>query len=310
MELDLTDAASVRSLWGRLPCPVGALIFGVRLSLVWGETHLELARHLELLVRGAAAAGVTAVLHVSSVAVADHVKDQLMLKEEDPLPPIETYQGPYDRFKRVSEELLTAVCGELGLPVVHLRIGGIFSNGPNCIQCGALAMQSVLGCYSPTKIDFNSSKNVCAAIGLLLGRLREQGERGGRGRRKVVGGGLHPVYYYTRATAVPVPYGELLACYRQAHGIWYGVWLPVWLCNGFIAGFRWLAWLASWVATVNLLVSLDYLLTVGVTTHTFDNTRFRADFPEIAEHEESILAAFERRHRAASGPTAPAGASR
>ena len=46
--------------------------------------------------------------------------------------------------------------------------------------------------------------------------------------------------------------------------------------------------------SLTLINSLDYLLKVSGTTHTFDNTLFRGDFPGIAAREETILGAFVR----------------
>ena len=83
VELDMASAASVRTVFQRLPSGVDsgidAIIFGVRASLVWGrpEEHETLSKHLDLLVRSAAAAGCTCVLHISSIAVTDHVATQV-----------------------------------------------------------------------------------------------------------------------------------------------------------------------------------------------------------------------------------------
>lgn len=52
VEVDMFDASSVASLMSRLPHEVDTLIFGVRLSLIWGgDHHLKLSQNLEALVR-------------------------------------------------------------------------------------------------------------------------------------------------------------------------------------------------------------------------------------------------------------------
>ena len=236
---------------------IDTLIIGVRMSLVWGgERHTSLTSNLDTLVRAALSHGARGVLHISSVAVADHVKDQIMLKESDALPPIETYAGAYDRFKRISEDIVTRVCTE-GVPggragggaggstegvpgggaggsilFSNLRIGGIFSNDAgSCIQCKSLALQALVGCYLPKCIDFNSSRNVCQAIHMLVERMppmppmtpptchttpssvsspipTEENGDGGRSTARCMAQAalptIAPVYYYTRATADPV----------------------------------------------------------------------------------------------------------
>jgi len=64
-----------------------------------------------------------------------------MLTEDDELPDLSGYSGPYDRYKRASEEIITGTCEDLGMKYTHLRIGGVFSNGTTCIQCNSLSLQ-------------------------------------------------------------------------------------------------------------------------------------------------------------------------
>lgn len=77
VQLDLTSAESVASLFSRLPHAVGTLIFGARLPLVGDDAHAMLLLHLGTLLTAAADAGVRRVLHVSSVAAADHLRAQV-----------------------------------------------------------------------------------------------------------------------------------------------------------------------------------------------------------------------------------------
>ena len=110
VELDLLCERSVATLWERVPCECGALVLGVRLSLVWaGTRQVALTTHLRLLLHGAADAGCSAVCHISSVAVMDHVSAQRNVDEDEPLPPMSVYRSEYDRFKRICEDLLDEV---------------------------------------------------------------------------------------------------------------------------------------------------------------------------------------------------------
>ena len=117
VHVDLTSAESVASLFSRLPHAVGTLIFGARLPLVGDDAHATLLLHLGTLLTGAnpypksasqsvghpypspgaavaqvwsltltlipilltaaADAGVHRVLHISSVAAADHLRAQV-----------------------------------------------------------------------------------------------------------------------------------------------------------------------------------------------------------------------------------------
>jgi uridine kinase len=142
---------------------IDTLIIGVRMSLVWGgERHMSLTSNLDTLVRAALSHGARGVLHISSVAVADHVKDQIMLKESDALPPIETYAGAYDRFKRISEDIVTRVCTE-GVA------GGSTGGSTGGSKVGSKAGSRVGGRTDPTGIE-TTSTNGSGSSGSLATR--------------------------------------------------------------------------------------------------------------------------------------------
>ena len=241
--LDLLDVKSVDSFFSRpslldtYRTGPSVMIIGVRLSLVWaGSRQSTLAAHLGRLISRAAAAGCLGVVHISSVAVADHVVSQHNVSESAPLPALDAYHSDYDRFKRLSEVIVddectkanerSAMSGETRMMVwTHLRISGIFSNDPACIQCTAVRNQAYISAYSSTCIDFNSSANVSHAIILLVERIVRvvtalpvsadpsvpvECAADPHGRR------VQRVYYYTRATTAPVPYGALVADYRYS----------------------------------------------------------------------------------------------
>jgi hypothetical protein len=294
--LDLFSEDSVRTLWDRLPCKCDALVLGVRLSLVWaGTEQVKLTTHLKLLLTGAAKAGCRVILHISSVAVADHVVAQHNASEDDALPALDAYHSEYDRFKRLSEELVDQTCEEVSATAPpgarvwwsHLRISGIFSNDEACIQCSAVRNQALVSCYSHTCIDFNSSHNVAHAIVLLLSRMHQSATN------DVASTAVLPqrtLYYYTRSTAEPVPYGQHVADYRAAHGIWYGVFFPGWVFNVFVAIVR----IVCSLVPTNLSASIAYLLAVATADHTFNNARFRTEFSDIGTREETVRDAFAR----------------
>jgi len=300
VKLDLFSEESVGSLWQRLPHATDVLILGVRLSLVWaGDRQSALATHLRHLIDGSAKNGCRAVLHISSVAVADHVVAQHNVNESMPLPDADAYHSDYDLFKRRSEDMVDAGCtDEVGrggvMEWTHLRISGIFSNDPACIQCTAVRNQRWVSCYSRTCIDFNSSANVSHALALLAERLASAARRPPKvSCQPSVETRPKRVYFYTRSTAEPVPYGSLVADYRAAHGIWYGVWLPAALYGAFVKFAR----AICDAIPLGVARSIAYLLAVSVADHTFDNSRFRADFPELGAREESVRDAFARIER-------------
>lgn len=144
-----TQSASYRALMDpflqrsrSLPCRIETVILGVRQSLIWGaDSHMRLTAHLPMLVDKAAAAGVSGLLHLSLVSVADHVSRQCNVDERCELPAVDAYAAGYDAFKRASEEALASSCERLQLACIHLRLSGLLSNHRDCIQCSAIRKQ-------------------------------------------------------------------------------------------------------------------------------------------------------------------------
>ena len=105
--LDLTSEASIDLLFGgqpgqksRLPHGLGTLVLSMRAPL-WGDVsgHTLLLRHLGTLLRRAADCGIRRVVHISSVAAADHLRAQRGADEATPLPPSEP--APEDESPQV-----------------------------------------------------------------------------------------------------------------------------------------------------------------------------------------------------------------
>jgi hypothetical protein len=105
-------------------------------------------------------------------------------------------------------------------------------------------------------------------------------------------------YYYTRPIKFrdPIPYGRYLSDYRAAHDIKLAVWIPPWTVKWFVAAVHWCA-LTPLAKHLPYLESVDYLLQVSAREHSFDCSRFAADFTEIISHEETFEACFRRRRR-------------
>jgi len=287
VQLDLTSIESVSTLVARLPHSIGTLVFGARMPLVGTDDHTSLLSHLGTLLEALIDAGVSKMLHVSSVAAADHLRAQRGVNEDVPLPPLAEYAGEYDVFKRRSEETISRVCAARGVPFSHVRLSAIFSNHPSCIQVSALAMQRRVGAWLPSVLDCNSARNVCCCLRLLLVALEAQ-QRAEEGCIPV-----RQVYYYTRMHGEPVAYGQYLAAYRAANDVWAALCVPY-----FVVGLL--------VSLVHVLVSgtplrllgraraIDYLLQVSSRDHYFDNSRIHSDFPMLRQHEETPFQTFAR----------------
>jgi hypothetical protein len=226
------------------------------------------------------------VLHISSVAAMDHLRTQSFVSESEPYPPIDEYQAPYDKFKRLCEEIISEIFDNHSeTAVCHLRLSGIFSHGTSCFQYRALQLQSRVGCFLPQPIDFNSSLNVSHAIKALL-------EHATRDATKI-----RPVYYYTRPLSLkqPVPYGYYVQEYRKAYQLDNSIWVPVWVVSCLVAMIHLLACWNRRYLQLPYVDALDYLLQVSSREHSFDCSKLAQDLPYLAKTEESMWECFARR---------------
>ena len=309
--LDITCRSSIDEFFTalqemKMASCISTIILGMRASLIAGSEidHLSMTNNIAYFLDTASVyfPELVGVVHISSVAVMNHTQPQHMLNEDAPLPPLTSYQSPYDVMKRTTEEAIAESCQNNNLKSVQLRISGIFSNeiGHNCIQMSAIRLQAYVGCYILTPLDMNTGLNVCHAIRLLLERMEERpsspvsrrsNDDENDGPRR-----LRPIYYYTRPTIETKPYGQNLVDYRRAHGIRFNV--DVW--EGFARLFLWaVIYCFGKIATLNnnflcILDNIAYLLTVSLVEHTFDCSRIREDFPELSSVEETTFEGFVR----------------
>jgi hypothetical protein len=272
---------------------IDQIIVGIRPPLACFMTYEEASKEYALLLQGldrfltrllAVHTKVSTLIHISSVAAVDHSKEQVELNESHATSSSNGSSSlvyPYDVFKRDSELLTERLAKERHIPrFTNLRISAIFSDSPNCIQCGALQLQSLLVSCAMTKaIDCNSARNVAHCLQAMLQAPQDRA--------------LEPVYYYTRCTQQPVPYVSHLRDYHYAYNIRYLLWIPVTLTVWFLKFFHWLA-----THHIHKLQLLDYLLIVSSQSHSFDNSLVHSQFEF---EEESIVECFMRRrllHRA------------
>ena len=293
---DLTTVTDnqARTLIQQFANDVSSIVIGVRPLLFAPYTSETMAMLLlqgvEKLLRIAAQillpSTLKMVLHISSVAAMDHLRAQIFLSESEPYPPIAEYHASYDKFKRHSEESISAIFESSGVAVCHLRLSAIFSDDATCIQCSALKLQSRVGCFLPIPIDCNSSFNVSRAIHAMLRQVTEDATK------------IQPTYYYTRPISLkrPVPYGYYLKEYRKAYHLndFNSIWIPFWVITMVVALVHWLAWWNHFFQ-IPYLDAIDYLLQVSSHEHSFDCSRIAQDFSCLEQDEESILECFVRR---------------
>jgi len=272
---DLTVTNAVQELTGSLPlASIKSVIISIRPPLVSFRANKQAWMYAEHMLQGLETVlsqlQPNRVLHVSSIAAVDHLRRQVLLSEETEAPPSGDLVYPYDRFKRACEEMVDAMDAES----TNLRLGAIFTDSAQCIQCASLSLQSYTGPLLSTKIDCNSGRNSAMCIQALLTTDKP----------------WKPVYYYTRATKDPVQYGEYLTAYRTAHGMRCFFNLPEIVVTVSVTLFHALTWtIGSWCP---YLQSIDYLLQVTKEEHTFD-----CRLLDVSFQEESIVECFRRRRQ-------------
>ena len=117
--LDMTCRSSIDEFFAtlqemKMASCISTIIFGMRASLIAGSErdHLDLTDNIAYFLDTASVyfPELVGVLHTSSVAVMNHTQPQHMLNEDAPLPPLASYQSPYDVMKRTTEEAIAEAC--------------------------------------------------------------------------------------------------------------------------------------------------------------------------------------------------------
>lgn len=119
------------------------------------------------------AKNVKRVVYLSSVAVTNNFVDSVHQTEDDPLPPLEEYESPYDITKRMGEELcLHASCDDLR--ICALRPAGIMLSPHDFIFDNLFRVPRILPMpYGFKQLDFMDGRDVCRAALLAAQKLEE-----------------------------------------------------------------------------------------------------------------------------------------
>ena len=253
-------------------------------SLSGSWHHKNLLTGLASVLEAASRCGVLRILHISSVAAARHNAAQVNASETDELPPVDTYTASFDAFKRKCEATISEACAKHGIAFTHIRIGSVFQDTADCGQCGALALLSRVGSYVPTAVDYNTSSNVVLAVHTVMNKMKG-------------GEDVDPLYYYTRPSPDPSPYGKYLREYMDAYGVKIGLWVPFWLLILFLWPINLVFFRYTPLGNTSIGKSIASILYLNSREHSFDNTRFRTHFSDIIQEEESTKDFFVRRQK-------------
>jgi hypothetical protein len=269
------------------------------------EYNQKILNGLEVLLQAAIATGsVRQLIHISSVAAANHLQPQVNHGEDDNLELMakgDKDLAPYDRFKLQTEALISRTCTASSAPrdLLHtnLRISGLLFEEGRCIVTQSFELQARLGVYIPSKVDMNPARNVSSAIRLILSKMEKLQRNHSATKRSAPR--FPNLYYYTRPTLtkLPIPMYDITLVYQRVCEFqwWQYSFTPFWLYVAFI---HTLCHLASLLGKLlPYLQATDYLLRVSLLDHSFNNTRFQQDFPEIGKMEISVEECFEERRR-------------
>lgn len=119
----------------------------------------------KLLVAACEDAGVSSLVHLSSIAAKNHRIPCEDLTEDAPLPALETYMCAYDISKRMSEEVILNGNGHGKLATVALRPGGILSSPFDYTFQNVIVVRG-LTCtpFSSSPIDFIDVRDLCRGV--------------------------------------------------------------------------------------------------------------------------------------------------
>lgn len=109
--------------------------------------------------------GTPNLVYGSSIAVTNHLMDTVNGTEEDPLPPLETYQSHYDVTKRQGEELvLAAANNNPNLRVCALRLGGVLTSPTDYCFRGYFDTPGTIRTAPTKRVDFVSAVDASRAF--------------------------------------------------------------------------------------------------------------------------------------------------
>jgi nucleoside-diphosphate-sugar epimerase len=128
---------------------------------------------VKILLEACQSMGVPRLVHLSSIAVTNHFADSLNQKETDPLPPIETFESPYDISKRRGEQAVLSANGSLA--TCCIRAGGIMLSPWDF--CFANLWPVIPGLIIQPRgksIDFMDGRDVCRALLMAAQGLQDR----------------------------------------------------------------------------------------------------------------------------------------
>jgi len=110
---------------------------------------------------------------LSSIAVTNHFEHSLNQSESDGLPPLDTLWSPYDRTKRLGEDMVLGANGQHGMATCALRAGGILLSPKDYTFRNYFMIPGVLlGIGNLRQIDFVAAQDVVRGI-LLAAKALE-----------------------------------------------------------------------------------------------------------------------------------------
>jgi len=162
------------------------------------EFHTTNLLGIQHLVRACTAKGVPRLVHLSSIAVTNHLVASINMSEADPLPPITCYKMAYDYSKRKGEEVVLAANNET-FNTCSFRPGGILLSPNDYVFTNILRFPGIV--FAPSRcaeIDWIDGRDCCrglllAAQALGEGRPGVAGEAFFLSKAKGEGGSAHHI---------------------------------------------------------------------------------------------------------------------
>jgi nucleoside-diphosphate-sugar epimerase len=117
--------------------------------------------------------GVNKLVYVSTIATTNHFVASVNQNEQDPLPPIETYQSYYDITKRKGEEMILDANDDGKLHTCAIRVGGIIADPKDYRFRNTFASPGRVVTIAGERIDCISARDLSRALIKASGKLDE-----------------------------------------------------------------------------------------------------------------------------------------
>lgn len=160
----------------RVDCIISSVMPNLFTATEQEFTNININAVKTLLDVGKSSKSVSSFVYISSIAVMNHFTPSINTKESDPLPSMDSYYSPYDRTKRIAEDMVLATNGfdNSRLRTIALRPGGIIADAKSPTVKDNLQGNVIYWLGVSAVIDHAHGIDIAHAVGCALNNLHDQ----------------------------------------------------------------------------------------------------------------------------------------